>query len=187
MLAFPCAWATTGSAIAGLVGLIAFVSLILIHELGHALVARAYGLRVFSIRAFWLHGLCTYQSSESQQANVAIAWGGVAAQATLLVFAFLLARVTVVAIGEIPAVLAPLFLVWIPINFFNIFSNLLPIPPLDGAMAWRILPMLWRKLAARKSNSLAPPAKTLPVTEELIATKNVVSIEAHRAKRDSQR
>lgn len=178
LLAFPLAWAATRSVFAGLVGLVAYVSLMLVHELGHAVAARANGLRVFSLQAFWLHGACTYEPGRTPLSDVAVAWGGVAAQFLLFLAALGLAKATALVVGEIPLLLQPLFFVWVPINLFMIFFNLLPIPPLDGAKAWRALPLLWRRASSRKPVSPARRVRTSAASPE-----KVVSIELRRASR----
>ncbi len=67
-----------------------------------------------------------------------MAWGGVAAQAAVLVIASLLVfAMRLFSIPE-PDVLFPLFFVLITINVGSILVNLFPAEPLDGATAWRV-------------------------------------------------
>jgi stage IV sporulation protein FB len=178
LLAFPFAWAATGSVLGGLVGFAAYVALMLVHELGHAVTARANGLRVISIQAFWLHGSCTYESARAGAADLAVAWGGVAAQFLLFLIALALAKSTVVITDEIPSLLQPLFFVWIPLNLLSIFYNLLPIPPLDGAKAWAVLPLMWRRATARKPAALPPRLRSAPDPAD-----KVVSLDERRERR----
>ena len=181
LLAFPFAWAATRSVLAGLVGFMAYVSLLLVHELGHAVTAKANGLRVFSLQAFWLHGACTYEPARTPLSDVAVAWGGVAAQLLLFLAALVLAKATVLVVGEIPLLVQPLFFIWVPINLLMIFFNLLPIPPLDGARAWRALPLLWRRAFARKR---LPPVRREPTRDT--SGEKVVSMELRRASRKKE-
>ncbi len=178
LLAIPFAWAATGSMPGGLVGFAAYVCLLLVHELGHALVARANGLSVFSVQAFWLHGLCTYESARSRGAEIAVAWGGVAAQLLLFLVALALAKATTLITGDVPVLLQPLFFIWVPLNLLILFYNLLPIPPLDGAKAWGVLPLLWRRATARKPAALPPRRRATRDSPE-----NVVSLEQRRESR----
>jgi stage IV sporulation protein FB len=181
LLAFPFAWAATRSVLAGLVGFIAYVSLLLVHELGHAIAAKANGLRVFSLQAFWLHGTCTYESARTPLSDVAVAWGGVAAQFLLFLAALALAKATTLAVGEIPLLIQPLFFIWVPINLLMIFLNLLPVPPLDGAKAWRAIPLLWRRALSRKPVLPARRERTRDSSPE-----KVVSMELRRASRKKE-
>ena len=156
----------------------AYVSLLLVHELGHAVTAKANGLRVFSLQAFWLHGACTYEPGRGPISDVAVAWGGVTAQFLLFLAALGLAKANALAVGAIPLVVQPLFFIWVPINLLMIFLNLLPIPPLDGANAWRALPLLWRRVLTRKPVSRARRARASRSSAE-----KVVSMELRRASR----
>jgi Zn-dependent protease len=110
---------------------LAFVALVLAHELGHAVLVRARGHRVVGIHLTAWGGECQWRPTRSEPTmadRVIIAWGGVLAQAVILVVAVAL-RIA----GARHPVLGPL--VWS--NAFMIFFNLMPIPPLDGATAWR--------------------------------------------------
>lgn len=178
LLAFPIAWAATQSVVAGLVGLFAYLTLIFVHELGHAVIARASGAEVISIELYWLHGLCRIEHPRSLGVSVAIAWGGVAAQFLLLLFALILIKATTVVLGEIPLVLRPLFVCWVLLNLPMIVGNLMPIEPLDGATAWRVIPMLWRQVRRRKQKSKPADPK---------AAAKVVSLLIERAARRKNR
>lgn len=62
-----------------------FLLLVLVHELGHALFARAFGCQIFSIDAHAMGGHCEIAGDHltSKQCAV-IAWGGVLAQLAVL-------------------------------------------------------------------------------------------------------
>ena len=141
LLAFPFAWAASQSLVAGCVGLIAVLVLMLVHEVGHALVARHFGLRVFSIRLYPIHGLCVHEAPHSPEVAIAISWGGVAAQAILFIAAVLTAKVIATLLGRIPTEASSALTVFIPVNLLVVFVNLLPIRPLDGATAWKLIPL----------------------------------------------
>ncbi len=126
-----------------------FFALLLIHEMGHAAAAWSRGLRVHEIRLYLLHGLCEHASPRRERDHVFIAWGGVLAQGFVLV----LAVATAWALGKIaPGIrftLEPLFRVLTIGNMVMIAINLIPVAPLDGHIAWRVLKPLRGALAAR--------------------------------------
>src|SRR4051812_43653708 len=64
-----------------------FVSVVLVHELGHAALVRAYGLQVDSISIHVAGGECRWSGHSTPRQAAVIAWGGVLAQAVLLVAA----------------------------------------------------------------------------------------------------
>src|SRR5687767_12828534 len=66
----------------------AFFLLILIHELGHATLVRAFGHRVMSIDILGFGGFCRWSGVATQSERGAIAWGGVLAQAVALIVTF---------------------------------------------------------------------------------------------------
>jgi membrane-associated protease RseP (regulator of RpoE activity) len=148
----------------------------LAHELGHAFVARKCRLPVYSLQLYAIHGLCSYGAPRREGSDVAVAWGGVAAQAVLFIFALLLAKAFSFT-GGIPHLLAPAFDVWVPINMLVAFCNLLPIPPLDGAKAWRFIPLTFSNAMARfKARFRRKPSA------------RVVSMELHRiSNRDAKK
>jgi Zn-dependent protease len=114
---------------------IGFVLLVLLHEIGHALLARHFGLEVLAVDVHGYGGRCAYAGDPTQQQNAVIAWGGVLAQAALLVAAVLLMGVFGVPEGGFFRDLASA-LTWD--NVMLIGLNLLPIAPLDGAEAWKL-------------------------------------------------
>ncbi|HMR10449.1 MAG TPA: hypothetical protein PKA88_31950, partial [Polyangiaceae bacterium] len=65
-----------------------FFLLVLIHELGHAFVVKAYGHRVLSVDVTGFGGLCRWSGSASVMERGLIAWNGVLAQAVLLTITF---------------------------------------------------------------------------------------------------
>jgi stage IV sporulation protein FB len=129
------------------IAFVAFFFLLLAHELGHAAVARWRRVEVDHIQLFFLHGYCQHEPPDYELDDVLIAWGGVAAQFTVLVIA-LGADVLLATFWPVAGVLAsPLLRVLIGTNVFIMIFNLIPIAPFDGAKAWRILPILaeWAK------------------------------------------
>lgn len=126
--------------------------LILIHELGHAVAVRLSRQRVISAEINAFGGLCWWDGYPTPTQRAMIAWGGVIAQA---------AAGALVLIGA--ALVRPpgsaferdLIDVFGMANLWMILLNLLPIPPLDGAEAWRIVPILASRLRRRRELAAA--------------------------------
>jgi Zn-dependent protease len=140
----------------------AFVVLILIHEIGHALWVRSARLHLESIDVHGLGGVCRYYGTTTPVRRALIAWGGVLAQAVLLAIAFVLSRVLPhPASPDVQAIMNDQ--VWdtfIRVNLMLIAFNLLPIPGFDGVEAWKLfgkngLRAWWRERALRKRPPIA--------------------------------
>lgn len=56
-----------------------YFGLILLHEAGHAAMARRLGYRASDIYLSMIHGLCAHDSPETLREEALIAWGGVLA------------------------------------------------------------------------------------------------------------
>jgi Zn-dependent protease len=126
-----------------------FLGLLAIHELGHALAAQSRRVRVYEIRLYLLHGLCRHAVPARERDDVFIAWGGVLAQAAVLVLALAASTALSATAPATAYTLSPLFDVLVDTNLWMIAFNLLPIAPLDGHRAWRVLRPLRTTLAAR--------------------------------------
>jgi stage IV sporulation protein FB len=134
----------------GLVGMatafVCFFFLMLIHELGHAAMAKWRRVPVIGIQLYIMHGLCRHEEPRRESDAIWIAWGGVAAQGVVLLLA--------IAVSELLQRLAfilyldarPALEVLIATNLFLIVMNLVPVPPLDGAIAWRVVPKVWARM-----------------------------------------
>jgi len=113
-----------------------FVVLVLLHELGHALAARALRLRVYSADLTPFGGQCVHERPPSETAGALIAAAGPAANAFLCGASLLALRAGSDFLGPRTQSLLDTFAM---ANFFIAVLNLLPIPPLDGARAWKLL------------------------------------------------
>ena len=129
--------------------------LVLVHELGHALLVRAYRLRVFAVEIHALGGACWHEPSPTRIGESVIAWGGVLAQLVLFVLASVFVRVYPPHV----AWLGSFWSVMLTVNLTIMAINLLPVPPLDGARAWQ-LPKLW--LARRRAGKRRAPRRRPP-------------------------
>jgi len=116
-----------------------FVLLILIHELGHALLVLRYRLGLTEIAVHGLGGWCRHARTGTRFQASAVAWGGVLAQ-----FVVLIATQIVLLVSGPPTSshTAQLAYVFTDSNLWLMAINLLPIEPLDGAKAWQVVPML---------------------------------------------
>jgi Zn-dependent protease len=160
------------------IAFVAFFFLLLVHELGHAVVSLWRQVEVHKIQLFFLHGYCSHEPADYELDDVLIAWGGVAAQFVVLVIA-LGADLLLATASPLALVLAsPLLHVFIATNIFIMVVNLIPVAPLDGAKAWRIVPILaewaketsWaQKLRRRKAARETARTKKLEADSERIA------------------
>jgi Zn-dependent protease len=141
-----------------LVAVGAYLSILLIHEWGHVVAARRRRCVAWSIEIYPILGLTRLSAPGSYFDECVIAWGGVLAQA--VVAAPLIAWVTLFGYTESEQTNAVLGL----LGYFSAFIavlNLMPVPRLDGAKAWFLIPMLLsRGIGAwlRRSPRAAPRA-----------------------------
>lgn len=155
-----------------------FVLLVIVHELGHAALARARRLEVYEVRVHGFGGVCIHRSGSAYDGAI-IAWGGVLAQMLVLfVPALVLARLA-----------PPRELFWVEmlhaftaVNLWIAALNLLPIPPLDGAKAWTLPKLWWQRRARRKTGHRAPPPPASPATKTKAAATKAVATKAAATK-----
>jgi Zn-dependent protease len=116
-------------------GWLGFVLVVLAHELGHALLVRFYKLRVVGIDVHGMGGECQWSGAASERQRAVIAWGGVLAQLVLLF-------TTPLWGSRLPQPPHPFFeqliSAFTATNTMIMLVNLIPVAPLDGAMAWRV-------------------------------------------------
>src|SRR5580704_18476759 len=67
------------------VGLICYLSVLLIHETGHLIAAHRRGSKVFSIKLYPIFGVTYFEAPWSRLDHCIIAWGGVIAQAAIAI------------------------------------------------------------------------------------------------------
>lgn len=111
-----------------------FLVIVLVHELGHAFAARAFGAQVVSINAHGFGGTCEWYGDVTAKQRALIAWGGVFAQAAL----YIVARIVTFVIPTW-GFFGDFMYTLLVTNLIVIAINLLPIRPLDGAEAWKLL------------------------------------------------
>lgn len=127
-----------------------FFAIMVIHEVGHAWVARRRRYEVHAIRLAMLQGRCEHEAAEHEWDDVAIAWGGVLAQfAVAIPMMVLMALTTPQTLGVVGIAVQMLGPVSIVIALFN----LIPAPGFDGQRTWRVIPLArdwWRSRRTTK-------------------------------------
>lgn len=119
-----------------------YFGVILVHEYGHAWVARKLGYDVYSVKLSVIHGECAYESGyESARDAALIAWGGPMAQFAVAIPIWLLSLVPAVDESD---VFGPFMAFFGYVGPLVAMVNLAPSPRLDGSKAWALIPMLWR-------------------------------------------
>lgn len=128
----------------------AFFALLLVHELGHAAVATWRRVEVHRIELLFLHGFCVHDQPYDEEDDILIAWGGVAAQFVVFILALGFDMLLGPRSPYTHPVTFSILLVLIDTNLLIMIINLIPVAPLDGAKAWRCVPIL-REWAGRTS------------------------------------
>lgn len=123
-----------------------YLSIIFVHEVGHALVANRLGLGVLNIQIGWIHGAREYEDSDNEWRAILVAWGGVAAQVAIAIIVLTIAAVIP---GEDLGYFGPVEVFLGYLNLMVAAVNLAPSRELDGAVAWRILPYMFRSRRPR--------------------------------------
>jgi len=116
-----------------------FLGVLLTHELGHALAVKSIGASLVGIDFSGVGGSCRWRGSNGLVERAWVAWGGVLAQAVLLGVVLLLCVGLGAGTGPLGAQLRYSFL---EVNLAVLAINLLPMAPLDGALAWRLFAAL---------------------------------------------
>jgi len=136
-----------------LVGMTAYLSVLLIHESGHLIIARRQGYDALSIELYPIFGIARFEMPGSRFDRDLISWGGVLAQ----------------AIVSVPIALCVSLFGYTPWDTLNIALailgaaslciaafNLLPCRPLDGSSAWDLIPAFFERRRLRKNRRVIP-------------------------------
>lgn len=126
------------------------VLVVLLHEMGHAFWARRFQMDVTEILIHGLGGHCAYLGTPSPKQRSIVAWGGVLAQALVFAVALPLS----IALPEASEVQRDLYGMLVATNLYIALFNLIPIPPLDGAEAWRLVRILVTERSRRSVKDL---------------------------------
>jgi Zn-dependent protease len=127
------------------IAMLSFFSIILVHEIGHAAVAKQLGYRVRALRICLIHGVCEYQEPYYEWDDILIAWGGILAQILVAIVVFALSSL---GAGKVQY-FAPVVFFLGYYNLLVIPLNLIPSPGLDGYKAWRIIPLGYKEIKYR--------------------------------------
>jgi Zn-dependent protease len=152
---------------------ITWIAMVALHELGHGLLARREGGRVIELAVHGLGGECSYAGVSSQEGLERVAWGGVLAQSLLLVSVLALRWAGVAVPPEVVHVA-------VTVNLWSIAFNLLPIAPLDGALAWALPVRWWRRARARRAAARREAAQRAADAED--KKKKLAELEQRAAK-----
>lgn len=125
----------------GLVSALLLFASILLHELGHALVARRHGIEVQEIE-LWLLGGVSKMRDEAHNPEDELRYA-LAGPAVTAAIALLFGVVTLVLPGSSSSVLRALIEYQLLVNCLILGFNLLPAFPLDGGRVLRSI--LWRR------------------------------------------
>ena len=134
-----------------LVGGLAYLSVLLIHECGHVIAAHRRRCHVDAIELYPIHGYTRFETPWSRFDHCVIAWGGVLTQAAIGIPLVL----WVALFGYTP--FEPVNAILAILGFFNLAVaafNLIPSAPLDGAIAWELIPALVKRARERRTKEL---------------------------------
>ena len=126
-----------------------YVLVILLHELGHAALAKAYRMQVLEVMLHGMGGHCRYAGQPTPFERAVIASGGILAQLVILAIALPLSFFLV----EGPLT-AGLFDALVRTNVILMVLNLIPIAPLDGAEIAKIPALLRGRRLARDAREV---------------------------------
>lgn len=116
-----------------------FLGVLFTHELGHALAVKSLGSPLVGIDVSGFGGSCRWRGNSGLVERAWVAWGGVIAQAIVLGVVFALCAGLGVANSGLGEQLRYSF---VEVNLVVLVLNLLPVAPLDGALAWRLFAAL---------------------------------------------
>lgn len=135
------------------IGVAAYLAVLVIHEAGHLTVARLKGYDALSMEIYPILGIAYYEMPHSRLDRALIAWGGVVAQAVVGIPIVLFTAVLGYAPSEaLNAALAVPGGVSICIAAFN----LLPLGRLDGSVAWDLIPAFIESRQIRRTRRALP-------------------------------
>jgi len=132
-----------------------FLLIVIVHELGHAFLVQRRRLHVEDVQVHGLGGVCRFAGGSAYD-HAIIAWGGVLAQALVLLLPAVLLHFLVPIRN---AFLAQFVWALTEINLLLIAINLLPIPMLDGGTAWKLPRMWWRRRKQDRRSKAASAKK----------------------------
>jgi Zn-dependent protease len=136
-----------------LMGLTGYLAILIIHESGHLIIARRRGYDALSIELYPVFGIARFEMPRSRFDRDLIAWGGVLAQ-TIVALPIAL---YVAAFGYTPwETLNSALAIFGAASLFIAAFNLLPFRPLDGSVAWDLIPAFLERRRFRRNRRVVP-------------------------------
>lgn len=147
-----------------IITILSYLSIILIHECGHAYFAKRYNRYVNAIYVGLFHGVCETTKTDSDHKNLMICLGGVIAQLIIAIPLVILSLTT--PIGEIWGAGSV-------ITFCGYFSigmaivNLAPAEGLDGEKAWEYIKNIYKnkQISVTNNNNKAKKKRKFKVVK----------------------
>ena len=135
-----------------LIAVASYFSVIVLHEAGHALFAKQLGYSADNIYVTFIHGVCEHEQPDTLKEDATIAWGGVLAQLAVALPLIALSQKTQLGSFPLSAVIISILGY---LSLLVALMNLAPARGLDGALAWKLIPILFRELRYRSSSKKA--------------------------------
>ena len=136
-----------------LIGLGAYLGVLIIHEAGHLIMAELRGYDALSIELYPFIGIARFERPDCRFDRAAIAWGGVLAHAIVGVpLAVYVAAFGYTRWEALNAALVILGAFSLGVAAFN----LLPLRPLDGSVAWDLMPAFIQRRQIQRSRRMTP-------------------------------
>jgi len=132
----PAAFHGWISTLLGFIAVIGLFASVVLHELGHSLVARRYGVKVRRITLWFLGGVAEFEEMPRQRGAEAVV--GIAGPIVSFVLAILFTAAAILIPRTIPSVWIIVYYLAF-INFMLGLFNLLPALPMDGGRILRSL------------------------------------------------
>lgn len=136
----------TAAAVEGVAFVIAIFACVTLHELGHALAARRYGIRTPDITLLPIGGVARLERfPEKPTAEIVIALAGPAVNVVIAAILILIlgARPETITAGTIEDPSAGFLARLAYVNVFLVLFNLIPAFPMDGGRVFRAVMAIW--------------------------------------------
>ncbi len=129
-----------------LTALFSYYGVIPLHECGHMIAAQRKGCRVNWIKLYPILGFVSFEQPYSRYDRAIIAWAGIVAQSLLGVP--IVIWLSIFGYSKFDALNVALG-IWGYMSLMLAAFNLIPLPPLDGAIAWQLFPELFKRFQNR--------------------------------------
>jgi Zn-dependent protease len=146
LLAHGLTGQTLGAAVNGLTFVIAIFGCVLLHELGHALAARRFGIGTRDITLLPIGGVARLERMPEkplQELWVALAGPAVNVLIAVALYVWLVLSSQLVPLSQVGVVTGPFVERLLMVNLLLIVFNMIPAFPMDGGRCVRALLALW--------------------------------------------